>query len=93
MSLVIVKRVAAVLMLLAAFLGLPEVRAANITGCVRGVADAACMRVAAWQQDVPTDKLKVTYIGHSSFFLETPGGASIVTDFNGAHRPPYVPIL
>ena len=95
MSLVNVKRVAAVLVVLAAFLVVPEARAADVTGCVRGLADAAppahFMRVAAWQRNVPADKLKVTYIGHSSFLLETPGGASIVTDFNGAHQAPYIP--
>ncbi|MDA0675759.1 MAG: MBL fold metallo-hydrolase [Proteobacteria bacterium] len=35
--------------------------------------------------------LRLTYLGHSSFVIETPGGASGVSDYNGVHRPPFVP--
>jgi L-ascorbate metabolism protein UlaG (beta-lactamase superfamily) len=40
---------------------------------------------------VPKGKVSVTYIGHSSFLIETPGGASAVTDYNGVHTPPFAP--
>lgn len=33
----------------------------------------------------------LSYLGHSSFLLETPEGASVVTDYNGFIRPPFVP--
>ncbi len=35
--------------------------------------------------------VNVTFIGHSSFLIETPQGASAVTDYNGVHTPPFAP--
>ena len=40
---------------------------------------------------VPAKQVRVTYIAHSSFLIETPGGASAVTDYNGIHVPASVP--
>jgi L-ascorbate metabolism protein UlaG (beta-lactamase superfamily) len=36
-------------------------------------------------------QVRITYLGHSSFLIETPMGASAVTDYNGVHVPPYAP--
>lgn len=33
----------------------------------------------------------LTFLGHSSFLIETAGGASAVTDYNGYIRPPKLP--
>jgi L-ascorbate metabolism protein UlaG (beta-lactamase superfamily) len=35
--------------------------------------------------------VRISYFGHSSFLIETPGGASAFTDFTGIHKPPFVP--
>ena len=38
-------------------------------------------------------QIRLTFLGHSSFLIETPGGASAVTDYNGYNRagtPPAV---
>ncbi|HEY0122097.1 MAG TPA: MBL fold metallo-hydrolase [Rhizobium sp.] len=35
--------------------------------------------------------VKITFLGHATFFIETPGGVSIATDFSGAYPPPYTP--
>jgi L-ascorbate metabolism protein UlaG (beta-lactamase superfamily) len=35
--------------------------------------------------------VELTYLGHSSFLIVSPGGASAVTDYNGVHRAPFVP--
>ena len=35
--------------------------------------------------------LRLTFLGHSSFLIETPGGASAVTDFNGFLTPSEPP--
>ena len=35
--------------------------------------------------------VRLTFLGHSSFLIETPGGASAVTDFNGFLMPPEPP--
>jgi L-ascorbate metabolism protein UlaG (beta-lactamase superfamily) len=40
---------------------------------------------------VPARHLRVTYLGHSSFLVETPGGASIVTDYNDQYPPARKP--
>jgi L-ascorbate metabolism protein UlaG (beta-lactamase superfamily) len=40
---------------------------------------------------VPDGHVGLTYLGHASFLIESPGGVSIVTDFNGYNRPDFVP--
>lgn len=35
--------------------------------------------------------VEITYVGHSSFLIETPEGASVVTDYNGVNRPEEPP--
>ncbi len=37
------------------------------------------------------DQVKITFLGHATFFIETPGGVSIATDFSGVYPPPYTP--
>jgi L-ascorbate metabolism protein UlaG (beta-lactamase superfamily) len=35
--------------------------------------------------------VRLTFIGHSTFFIETPAGVTIATDYNGYVRPPAMP--
>ncbi len=35
--------------------------------------------------------VRLTYLGHSSFLIESAGGATAVTDYNGVHRAPFTP--
>jgi len=35
----------------------------------------------------------LTYIGHSTFLIETPGGVTIATDYSGWYSPPQVPMV
>ncbi|WFU00961.1 MBL fold metallo-hydrolase [Rhizobium sp. CB3171] len=37
--------------------------------------------------------VKITFLGHATLFIETPGGVSIATDFSGAFVPPYTPTV
>ncbi|MCD2183169.1 MBL fold metallo-hydrolase [Rhizobium sp. GN54] len=37
--------------------------------------------------------VRITYIGHSTFFIETPGGIRIATDYNGWYKPPSLPTV
>lgn len=37
--------------------------------------------------------VRVTFLGHASFLIETAGGVSAVTDYNGVWRPPETPDL
>ncbi|NRP69850.1 hypothetical protein ILFOPFJJ_00724 [Ensifer psoraleae] len=38
-------------------------------------------------------EVDITYLGHSTFLIETPGGISIATDYNGWYRPPVPPTV
>lgn len=40
---------------------------------------------------VPAGHISITFSGHASFLIETPGGASVFTDYNGYVRPPRIP--
>jgi L-ascorbate metabolism protein UlaG (beta-lactamase superfamily) len=42
-------------------------------------------------QALASDEVKITYIGHSTFLIETPGGVSIATDYSGWYVPPKTP--
>ena len=35
----------------------------------------------------------ITFLGHASFLIETPGGTTAATDYSGRHPPPAVPDL
>jgi L-ascorbate metabolism protein UlaG (beta-lactamase superfamily) len=37
--------------------------------------------------------VKITFLGHATFFIETPAGVSIATDFSGDYPPPYTPLV
>ena len=43
-------------------------------------------RVAAKQEQVA-----ITYVGHSTYYIDTPEGVRIATDFNGAYRTGRLP--
>ncbi|THD59950.1 MAG: Zn-dependent hydrolase [Bradyrhizobium sp.] len=37
------------------------------------------------QADANTSEVAITYAGHSTYYIDTPGGVRIVTDYNGAY--------
>ena len=37
------------------------------------------------------DEVAITYAGHSTYYIETPGGMRIATDYNGAYRTGRLP--
>lgn len=51
------------------------------------IADAApgleYVQLAGFNEEVPQYSVRITYIDHSMFLLQTPGGLSAVTDYNG----------
>jgi len=61
----------------------PAVQAA-CTGVVAGSA----LRLAAANAE---DAVSITFLGHASFLIESPGGVRIVTDYNDAIRAPVTP--
>ncbi|GGH32217.1 L-ascorbate metabolism protein UlaG, beta-lactamase superfamily [Cribrihabitans marinus] len=54
--------------------------------CV-AIADAApgveYVHLAGWQDPVPDHAVRIHYVAHASFLLQTPGGLDVVTDFTG----------
>lgn len=57
----------------------PPVRLAALDGAHR-LAEAAAERM-----------VRLTFVGHASFLIESPAGVTIVTDYNDYVRPPLVP--
>src|SRR6267154_1666793 len=47
-------------------------------------------RVAAKGNEKP-EEVAITYVGHSTYYIDTPGGVRIATDFNGAYRTGRLP--
>ena len=43
---------------------------------------------AAFREAAATDKetVEITYAGHSTYYIDTPGGVRIATDYSGAYR-------
>lgn len=37
------------------------------------------------------EEVKITFVGHSTYFIESPGGVGIATDYSGAYRPYRLP--
>ncbi|WP_461405183.1 MBL fold metallo-hydrolase [Falsiruegeria mediterranea] len=74
---------AGVLSLVAAAAGAQERRPSH---CI-AIADAApgleYLHKASWQDPVPQYSVRISYIAHASFLLQTHGGLSAVTDFTG----------
>ena len=54
------------------------------------IADAApgiqYLHKAAWREPLPEYTVRLHYIAHASFLIQTPGGLSAVTDYTGFHR-------
>lgn len=48
---------------------------------------------AAFRQtaSVPENHLRITFVGHASFLIESPGGVKVLTDFNGFIVPDVLP--
>ena len=62
--------------------GLPSVTFASFSG-----------NAAFEVQAKANEEVRITYIGHSTFFIETPAGVKIATDYNGWYRPPALPTV
>jgi L-ascorbate metabolism protein UlaG (beta-lactamase superfamily) len=44
-----------------------------------------------WRAALAPNEVGVTFLGHSSFLIESAGGVTIVTDYNGFNRPRFTP--
>ena len=75
-----------------AMLGVLLAKAA-FAACMLGMVDQAPLlhRAAYLAEAAPAGAVRISFLGHSSFLIETPEGASAVTDYNGMIVPSYVP--
>jgi L-ascorbate metabolism protein UlaG (beta-lactamase superfamily) len=67
--------------------------AAAFAACQLGMVERAPLlhRAAYIPAAAPPGTVKISYLGHSSFLIETPQGATAVTDYNGMNVPAAVP--
>lgn len=50
------------------------------------------IHLAAFRPAAATgDQIGINFLGHASFLIESPGGVSIVTDYNNYFKPPTIP--
>ena len=49
------------------------------------------MPVSLRLADTKTDEVAITYAGHSTYYIDTPGGLRIATDFSGAYTTGRLP--
>lgn len=59
--------------------------------CIAVANGAARVQHAAWTDPVPERSVRLSYLGHAMFLIQTPGGLDIVTDFNGNLHPDAPP--
>jgi L-ascorbate metabolism protein UlaG (beta-lactamase superfamily) len=45
----------------------------------------------AWQRTANAAEVEITYAGHSTYFIDTPGGLRIATDYSGAYQVGRLP--
>ncbi len=67
-----------------------------VLALVPRLAGAGCSPIAEGVPEVlragaAPDALTITFLGHASFLIETPGGVRAVTDYNGYNVPPEPP--
>ncbi|MCY4334128.1 MAG: MBL fold metallo-hydrolase [Litoreibacter sp.] len=72
------------LMLLIPSLGVAQDRKpSHCLAFAEAIPDAKFIHNASWQEDVPADSLRLTFIDHAMFLIQTEGGLSAVTDYVG----------
>jgi L-ascorbate metabolism protein UlaG (beta-lactamase superfamily) len=68
----------------------PDMTEANCPGYIAKrspVFQPVALRLAALDRD----QLRLTYVGHATFLIETPGGVRAATDYSDWVRPPVLP--
>jgi L-ascorbate metabolism protein UlaG (beta-lactamase superfamily) len=56
-----------------------------------GCAPIASAAPRVWLANAEDNALTITFLGHASFLIETPGGVTAVTDYNGVNVPDFPP--
>lgn len=79
---------AAALLILAAGAQAQERRPSH---CIAVAGGPERVQAAAWTDPVPERSVRLSFLGHAMFLIQTEGGVDIITDYNGA-VPPGVPV-
>ena len=58
--------------------------------CIAVAGGPERVQKAAWTDPVPERSVRLSFLGHAMFLIQTEGGVDIITDYNGA-IPPGVP--
>ncbi|WP_038358917.1 MBL fold metallo-hydrolase [Bosea sp. UNC402CLCol] len=53
--------------------------------------EMASYRLPIQRVQLAKDEARLTFVGHATFLIETPGGVKIATDYNDYVRPPVTP--
>ncbi|MFN4089822.1 MAG: MBL fold metallo-hydrolase [Alphaproteobacteria bacterium] len=80
------KRVPALLAVLALLCAAVAARAACLP-----IASAPARFIPAAATDLTPGEVEITFLGHASFLIRSPEGATAVTDYNGVHKAPFAP--
>jgi len=78
-------RLIAALALLVSFAASAWAQAPQRSECL-AMASAPRAVPVAWRQAANAEDVAITYAGHSTYYIDTPGGVRIATDFSGAYH-------
>jgi L-ascorbate metabolism protein UlaG (beta-lactamase superfamily) len=70
---------------------LPEAKPEMTEACPGLVAERAPFRSLVRRAALEPDQVRLTYIGHATFLIETPQLVRIATDYNSYVKPPVIP--
>ena len=74
-----------------AFLGVLLSHAVPAAASCLPVAAAPARFITASATDLLPGQVELTFLGHASFLIRSPEGATAVTDYNGVHKAPFAP--
>ncbi|WP_170599170.1 MBL fold metallo-hydrolase [Ruegeria arenilitoris] len=77
------RSVLAGLILLAGTAAAQERRPSHCIAIAQNTPGIQYLHKAAWQDPVPEFSVRISYVAHASFLIQTPGGLNAVTDYTG----------
>lgn len=61
----------------------PERRPSHCIAIADAAPGLSYVHKAAWNDPIPAYSVRIRYIAHASFLIQTPGGLNVVTDYTG----------
>ncbi|OSI26615.1 MBL fold metallo-hydrolase [Bradyrhizobium canariense] len=83
--------VSAALALFGAFLSPATAQQSQRSECLAMANSAPRLMSVAFRQAAAAPEVEITYAGHSTYFIDTPGGLRIATDYSGAYQVGRLP--